>query len=353
MSGAANGDRIDTPEARPTRKVSMSNPRTTFLRRIAGAVAVPVALVGLLAGPTAAEPAAAAVRAAEFPAGSEAPAEPQRPLRVMPLGDSITFGTGSSTFDGYRKDLHRRLTSAGLDVNFVGSLHSGTGADTNHEGHKGWTIQRLANHVDRWLADYEPDVILLHIGTNDMVRDIPGAATRLDRLLDRIAAARPEAEVFVAQIVGLADYPDVAGQQERTAAFNRAVPRIVQDKGERFHLVDQSGIHGIDMFNREHPNDYGYRQISWNWYRAMQPVLSRGESWPTMNDPYRAGESYRCLAYTVLDPAAVGCHYWYNRPALGGRAWMLPVRERVAYQVKVNGHIETRVKFVTRWVTAA
>lgn len=330
----------------------MSN--RTFLRRLAAAASVPVAMLGLLAAPAAAGPVAAApLHAAPLHAASLPAADEYAPLRIMPLGDSITFGVGAQHLDGYRPALFRRLTSAGLDVDFVGSMRSGSGPDADNEGHKGWTIEQLADHVDDWLAAYQPDVILLHIGTNDMARMIPGAPRRLDALLDRIAVDLPGAEVFVAQVTGLADYADVASQQQRTARYNRAVARIVADKGDRFHLVDQSGIHGIDMFNLLHPNDYGYQQMAWNWYRAMEPVLNGdGPGWPATADPYRAASSYRCVNHSILDPAAVGCHYWYNRPAFGGRAWQLPVRERVRYQVRVHGQIVTRVKIVTRWVTA-
>jgi lysophospholipase L1-like esterase len=176
----------------------MSN--RTFLRRLGAAVSVPVAVLGLLASPTATGPAAAAP-----PTMSSAAVEGYAPLRIMPLGDSITFGVGSQHLDGYRPSLYRRLTSAGLGVDFVGSLHNGGGPDADNEGHKGWTIERVANHLDDWLATYQPDVILLHIGTNDMAKMLPGAAGRLDALLDQIAADRPDAEVFVAQVTGLAD----------------------------------------------------------------------------------------------------------------------------------------------------
>jgi lysophospholipase L1-like esterase len=323
------------------------SPRTTFLRRLAGAASVPLAMLGVLTGPASATPAAAAPDRGPDRAY-------HAPLRVMPLGDSITFGVGSETVDGYRSDLYQRLTAAGLDVDFVGSLRQGTGPDGDHEGHKGWTIQRLAVYLDRWLTTYQPDVILLHIGTNDMVRNIPGAAGKLDRMLHRIATVRPDTEVFVAQIVGLGDYPGVAAQQARTAAYNRAVARIVAEQGDRFHLVDQSGVHGVDMFNKEHPNDAGYGEISWNWYRAMEPVLGGGaESWPAGADPDRARVSYRCIDASILDPAVAGCHYWYHREAYGSQVWMLPVRERVRYRVRVDGHLVTKARIVTRWVTAA
>ncbi len=319
----------------------MTSNQRTFLRRSAAAVAV---LLSLLAG---AEPAKAEI---------QVPAVEKTPLRIMPLGDSITWGVGSVRQSGYRAALYQRLTSAGLNVDFVGSMSGGTGPDRDNEGHKGWTIGRLAAHVDGWLAAYEPDVILLHIGTNDITRNLQDAPEKLADLLDRIAVDAPEAQVFVAKIVGLADYPDVASQQRRTADFNAALEQIVASAGDRFHLVDQGGIHGIDMFNRVHPNDYGYTEMAWNWYRAMEPVLNgSGEPWPHNADPYRADVSYRCLDRSTLDPAARGCHVWYHRipsGAVTSRVWQLPVRTKVKYRVKVDGKIVIRVKIVTRWVTA-
>jgi lysophospholipase L1-like esterase len=326
----------------------MTSNQRTFPRRLAAAAAV----LGLLAAaPEPARAAAAPVEAAQMPVRAA-----DAPLRIMPLGDSITWGVGSAKRNGYRAALYRRLTDAGLNVDFVGSMSTGTGPDPDNEGHKGWTIAQLAAGVDGWLAAYEPDVILLHIGTNDMTRAIPGAPQQLSDLLDRISADAPEADVFVAKIVGLADSPGVGGQRSRTDAYNAALERIVARKGDRFHLVDQSGIHGIDMFNRVHPNDYGYAQMAWNWYRALEPVLdSSGEPWPRTADPYRAAVSYRCLDDSELDPAAHGCHVWYHRTAPGAvtsRVWQLPVRTRVKYRVKIDGKIVTRTKIVTRWVIA-
>src|SRR4051812_26725485 len=37
-----------------------------------------------------------------------------RPVRIMPLGDSITMGIGTATLDSYRRDLYARLTAAGV-----------------------------------------------------------------------------------------------------------------------------------------------------------------------------------------------------------------------------------------------
>lgn len=47
------------------------------------------------------------------------------PLRIMPLGASITWGTESEDGNGYRKVLRDSLVTAGFAVDMVGSQKSG------------------------------------------------------------------------------------------------------------------------------------------------------------------------------------------------------------------------------------
>ena len=43
----------------------------------------------------------------------------RRPVRILPLGDSITMGLGSP--GGYREHLFHNLTSMGYNVVFIGN----------------------------------------------------------------------------------------------------------------------------------------------------------------------------------------------------------------------------------------
>jgi lysophospholipase L1-like esterase len=269
---------------------------------------------------TAAEPAPAPSASATATPARPAPG---RTVRVMPLGDSITLGIGSTTTSSYRADLYTRLVAAGLRVDFVGSLRDGQGApDLDHEGHSGWTIDQIAGRVDDWLATYRPDVILLHIGTNDMRNDVRarGAPDRLAALIARLRADRPDAEIFVARLAGAK--LDVS--QRRIDAFNAALAGIVAAGGARVHLVDQSTVDGLDIRDNLHPNDYGYAKMSFNWYQAIGQVFgAAGTAWPTADNPYLAREAYRCL----LEPTyphgvyqgVVECA-WYRRDKVVGTA---------------------------------
>ncbi|GAB1640660.1 SGNH/GDSL hydrolase family protein [Krasilnikovia sp. MM14-A1259] len=297
-------------------------------------------------------------------AGSSPAAADATPLRIMPLGDSITFGIGSATLDSYRRDLRQRLATAGLSVDFVGSKASGTGDDRENEGHPGWTIGQIAAQADQWLAAYRPDVVLLQIGTNDMVRrvDVPGAPARLSALIDQIRAARPGAQVFVARIPSA----KIAGYQQRISAFNAAVPGVVARKGPRVHLVDQSSIGGIDLRDSVHPHDFGYAKMAYNWYRAMAKVYAT-TAWPQGVNPYLATRAYRCalrVVHSSHGPAnRVECAWTYLRAVrstVGGktttkRVWQVRrsvlEKHRVVVVPAHDGYRIRRVKVHGRYVT--
>jgi lysophospholipase L1-like esterase len=267
--------------------------------------------------------------AGEMPTQSAADEVPTRQsIKIMPLGDSITYGVGTPGLDSYRTDLYRRLTNAGLNVDFVGSQTSGTGTDRNNEGHPGWTITQISANIDHWLDAYEPDVILLHIGTNDMTRGLPDPVAHMATLLDRIHRRLPDAQIFVAEVTGLGVLKGVAAQGARTLAFNNGVERLVAARGLPFHLVDHSRTRGMAIVDRVHPNAYGFKRMAWTWYRALEPTLNdTGVDWPATDDPNQASSAYLCVGDKVSLPAyALGCHRWFHKLAPGAintRVWQL------------------------------
>jgi lysophospholipase L1-like esterase len=197
-------------------------------------------------------------------------------LRVMPLGDSITYGVGSSTTSSYRAELWKRLATNGFGASFVGSMSSGQLPDPNNEGHSGWTIGQVAAKVRGWLAAATPSVVLLHIGTNDVKRasTAPGAPARLSALIDQIRGAAPAATIFVAQIVPGGE----SGIKARVAEFDDAIPAIVASKNsQKVRLVDQyDALTRSDLADELHPDDSGYLKMAATWYAAMAQVLPRG-----------------------------------------------------------------------------
>jgi lysophospholipase L1-like esterase len=228
-----------------------------------------------------------------------------RPIRVMPLGDSITYGQGSPTLSSYRAALWQRLVGqAGYAIDFVGSQHNGALPDVDNEGHSGWRIDNIAGSVNGWLATYQPDVVLLHIGTNDMNQNyqVATAPDRLGALIDQILAARPAARVVVAKIIPALD-PTI---QSRINAFNAAVPAVVAARGARASLVDLSPLVATDLNDTLHPNDTGYAKMAARWYSGLVPVLGDGRDWPSFTSGTESGEPAPNFTDSIVAAVNVG-----------------------------------------------
>jgi lysophospholipase L1-like esterase len=197
---------------------------------------------------------------------------PRQPLAVMALGDSITDGLDGT--GGYRADLWQLFHADGRYVDFVGSQSAGPArlADLNHEGHPGWRIDQVDAQVAGWLNTYQPDTVLLHLGTNDIIQDyaLAQAPARLSALLDHITATVPTADVYVATIVPFANATDEA----QAEAYNAQLPGIVQAKagaGKHVHLLDMhAALTPADLLSDGvHPSNGGYSKMAAQWYAQV------------------------------------------------------------------------------------
>jgi lysophospholipase L1-like esterase len=188
----------------------------------------------------------------------------------MPLGDSITAGFGSSHGGGYRLPLKRE---AGNRIDFVGSGHGGAFVDSEHEGHSGYTVDQIRDGIDAWLSQAQPDVVLIHLGINDLDRgDKPSAPTRLAALVDRIHADRPDVDVIVQGLIST-----TAGLQREAQAFNADVRQVAG--GHDFRWVEPPALAAGEMVDGRHPNDEGYERMAQGFYAAL-PREVRGEAPP-------------------------------------------------------------------------
>lgn len=128
-----------------------------------------------------------------------------RPLRVMPLGDSITYGVNQDLASSdlrlsYRATLSQELTEYLGRVVFVGSevTASTTLSETRllrHAGFPGYVVTDLWNEaghpgvddlIDGLCDKYAPDVVLLMLSTNDLTRMVKAGTTSDADLADQI-----------------------------------------------------------------------------------------------------------------------------------------------------------------------
>ena len=237
--------------------------------------ALAVALTAAL-GVGAALPAAAATSTDAPSTAARAAAAPAT-LRLMPLGDSITWGVGSPSGNSYRGFLGNKLTAEGHTVDFVGSGRNGTMSDPDNEGHSGWRIDQTAGIADSVLARYRPNVVTLEIGTNDLNGNyqIPTAPDRLRALIDRITRDAPDATVLVGTVIVSTSRTAEANRP----AFNAKLPGIVQAQqaaGKHVRLVDMSALTAADLADSLHPNDNGYRKMADAFNAGVQAADAAG-----------------------------------------------------------------------------
>ncbi|MER5374300.1 ricin-type beta-trefoil lectin domain protein [Streptomyces sp. NPDC002553] len=255
-----------------------------------------VAALATALGLGAALPAAAAT-GTESPPSAVRAAAPTA-LRLMPLGNSITWGVGSSSGNGYRSFLRNQLAAEGHAPDFVGSGRNGTMSDPDNEGHSGWRIDQITGIADSVLARYRPNVVTLEIGTNDLNGNyqIPTAPDRLRALIDRITRAAPDATVLVGTVI-----ISTSGTEEANRpAFNARIPGIVQAAqaaGKHVRLVDMSALTRADLADALHPNDTGYRKMADAFNAGIQAADAAGWIKPpaSAGGEVRSGIAGKCL----------------------------------------------------------
>jgi lysophospholipase L1-like esterase len=205
----------------------------------------------------------------------------------MPLGDSITYGDGSSNHAGWRAPLFHLVLMNNQSVTFVGGMSDGPDTVDNvpfpkhHEGHSGYEIDGVAGFAAQALASTRPHIVLMMLGTNDIAFgfDVPNAPTRLGKLMDIVTGADPKLLLIVAQIVPSTDDPTNA----LVRTLNAAIPALVKtraDAGVHIRMVDMYGALTSDpsyktdyMFNKYHPNDAGYVKMAETWYAELGSIL--------------------------------------------------------------------------------
>jgi lysophospholipase L1-like esterase len=262
---------------------------------LAAALGAVAALPAVAAGATAATATTGGARASASAVQAASPAN----LRLMPLGDSITWGVGSPSGNGYRSFLWNRLAAEGHTQDFVGSGRNGTMSDPDNEGHSGWRIDQIAGIADSVLAGYRPNVVTLEIGTNDLNGNyqVSTAADRLKSLVDQITRDAPDATVLVATLI-----VSTSGTEEANRpAFNAKLPGIVQTEqaaGKHVRLVDMSALTSADLSDSLHPNDTGYSKMADAFNAGVQAADAAGWLTPPVSGSagqVRSGVAGKCL----------------------------------------------------------
>ncbi|WOT38726.1 GDSL-type esterase/lipase family protein [Streptomyces coeruleorubidus] len=224
------------------------------------------------------------------------------PVRVMPLGDSITGSPGC-----WRAVLWNRLLNSGYkDIDFVGTLPPqgcGQAHDGDNEGHGGELVTNVAdqNLLPGRLAATRPDIVVMHFGTNDVWSSI--APDRIlaayTKLVTQMRASNPDMRILVAQLIPM-NPGSCAACAQRVVDFNARIPDWARATGtERspITVVDQwTGFStATDTYDGVHPNASGDDKIAARWFPALAAVLDAGVP-QNPGDPGDPGDPAACTA---------------------------------------------------------
>ena len=206
---------------------------------------------------------------------------------IMPLGDSITAGTGSLSTGGYRLQLYDLLSAGGYSFDFVGSQSSGSLPDPNHEGHVGAYAEDILANVTGWLSLNPANIILLHIGTNDINHGEAPASVVADvnGILGDIYQASPSSNVILAEIINFQTYnPNITAYNSLVGALSTTW----SSKPGFLTIVDMENAldYTTDMDDLLHPNLSGYDKMAAVWYPALASVIDSSVGVPEPTSLY-------------------------------------------------------------------
>ncbi|MGL5942308.1 MAG: GDSL-type esterase/lipase family protein [Waterburya sp.] len=198
--------------------------------------------------------------------------------KILTLGDSITAGTYPTepTPGSYRIQLGNNFSDDDLSIDFIGSQTNEITdlPDPEHEGHPGWTIDKLTTLVDDGsLTEYQPDIVLLMAGTNDIIRHDSASKviTELNQLIDSLQTQLPDVKIFFSSIAPLD--PEILDEQRANTVteVNALLPELAEQQGEGVTYVNGAGLLSTEDLVADgiHPNAAGYQAIGNAWYNSL------------------------------------------------------------------------------------
>lgn len=251
--------------------------------------------------------------------------------KIMCIGDSITDGYG--TDGSYRKFLYHNLTEAGYSIDMVGPNWSWgdstytdeeTGDsftyDAAHCGYSGYAIENYSGRngiletieSGNYLAEYSPDIVILQIGTNDVIdnHELDSADERLETLVEYIVEnISSDSDIFVTTIPDLdpnrsdvyswfgnyrhsSDWQTTYTDDEVEISVDEAVTnynKTVKSVVEKINSEGKTNVHFADVNSAVtdvktqlkdgvHPNNTGYKLMGNYWTEVIEAFLTKEET---------------------------------------------------------------------------
>lgn len=223
------------------------------------------------------------------------------PLKILTLGNSITFDDYSNDTrpDGlrisYRYTLYNLLSESGFVFDFVGSEMAGQDLfpDPQNGGFPGITKEQMVTLLQTgynprtatqetngaYLNVFQPDVILLHIGTNDLTTNVDAIGQILNLIDTYRSQSGKTVKLLIAKIINRKVY------HSATTQYNSNLAALVTAHNHPDnYIVDMENGAGIDyandMIDNLHPNATGYSKMAHLWFNTLVNIYGTPASCP-------------------------------------------------------------------------
>ncbi|OLN96255.1 hypothetical protein CCHL11_04430 [Colletotrichum chlorophyti] len=198
----------------------------------------------------------------------------------MSLGASVTFGTGSTTGNSYRKNLQDLLVAQGMTVSYVGTRANGNFPDNAVEATGGFKINQIAAAADAAVPMLKPNLVLVDAGTNNCNKggEVPDAGANVTAMINKIYEQSPGSTVILTTILSN-KIPEQDACRVKINEQYAAIATQFQQSGAKFALVDMRSPDAPtldDLADTRHPNDGGYVKMANVWIKGVQDVISKG-----------------------------------------------------------------------------
>lgn len=184
---------------------------------------------------------------------------------IVAFGDSLYAGYQLGANEGFAPALERELGKAGMDARVV---NAGVSGDTSAAG-----LQRLTFTLDG--MPRKPDLVLVGLGGNDMLRGLAPAATRSN--LDAILAELKRRRV-PAMLTGMVAAPNMG--KDYGAQFNRIYPELARKYDVPLYPFLLDGVIGkqeLSLPDGIHPNSTGVNMIVRNVSAKVIEAVQRSD----------------------------------------------------------------------------
>ena len=253
-------------------------------------------------------------------------------LQILPLGNSLTYGYYDGTYItgdkvSYRLQLYNLLVSAGYNFDFIGHTSSGFNYIPNdysqNGGISGIRDDQMADVLNTgyyykpsigedvyiiyppqpYLNVYEPDLILLHLGTNDIQYDDIYDLSEVNEILDAVddyeTSHDKDVLVIITKIISTKDGSGSCTADWKITQYNNALSTLVNSRisaGDKLKLIDMQCGAGInyntEMINELHPTQAGYDKMGTYWFEAIDEIHDAPVISPITVSPILEGQSF-------------------------------------------------------------